>query len=620
MQRGAVWWFRIRLPKTLAKQPAPHWWPSDAASLVGKNGLFRSELTFSLDTKDYPVAKRRGAIEFTRTETLFADAKTLLERGGTVTETDIEAFAHAFRKARLERDEEERNTPAGVKITREVMPDGGWRMGIMMPSPDSPATRSDMTDADLQMIADTAERELDAARKAIAKRGLPDDYSPLGSRAIDRQITAFLHERGVREPHKITDEERRRFHLAAANAAKNGAQDVLQRNAGDWIETPATDAPKAIVGPRLKVALKEWSAGIPSRSIPPPRVKTIMEAELAVRWFVELHGDMPIVAIKRDHIRKYREAVALVPGRGLTMQQRAMKLPALLKILPKDATPRSPGSVAKHLNLLGGIINFAADEHDLIDRSPGWSNPVSGQQPRTHTADDADESKRQPFSAEDLKAIFSHAAVNGAKRPKAARGEAAKFIPLIGLLAGLRLDEIGQLHVRDIRQHPQCGVWLLDINEDIPTKRLKRARGARSAAKRLVPIHPRLIACGLLVYREKRLKSAGPNATLFDGFAPNSQGKWTAEWSKWFGRFLREDVGIGDPRKVFHSFRHSFNDACRDADISDADRHHLIGHQIAGVNARYGEGPFFETLDSKLQRLFTAGRYRSLDLTHLHEP
>jgi integrase len=617
--RGAVYWFRMRLPKGLAKQPVPPWWPDEAAQLVGSKGVLRTELLFSLNTKDYPVAKRRGAIEFMRLDAMLKEAKALLEWGGTITQTDVDAFADHLRRERLASDEAERNQPAGVTITREALPDGGFRQGIMLSSPGDAPHTGGMTDADLQLLQDRAEREREEARRALAKRRLPDDRSAIGEAAIDRKLSAFLRGRGIEKPHTITDDERRQFHGIAAVATREGAEAVLSRNAGDWINTPSEgEASRKAIGPRLQAAFKQWSSGIPSRSIRPPVPKTVMEAALAVRWFVDLHGDMVVSEIKRDHVRRYREAVSQVPG-ILTAKQRAMKLPMLLKALPKDATGRSSGSIAKHLTLLSGIIAFTAAEHDLRDKVTGWSNPVAGQKPLANTQRDGREAeKRATFDLANLTAIFANTTLIGPERPHGAKGEAVKFFPLIALFAGMRLDEIGQLHIRDVRQHPECGVWMFDLNDDILGKRLKRSRGGRTAAKRFVPMHPELVRCGLLAFHKMRLKEATPNSPLFPGFKPNAEGKWTAEWSKWFGRFLRNDVMIPERRKVFHSFRHTFNDACRDAEISDADQHHLIGHRIAGVNAMYGEGPFFEMLNAKLQRLYRKGRYKGLDLSHLH--
>lgn len=624
VQRGAVWWFRIRLPKGLAGTPLPRWWPGDRPELIGKEGKFRTELTYSLEAKDYHAAKRRGAREYERCHSLFASAVHLLQHRAAPGVAELEAFRAATRRERLMQDDSERDNPSGVTIIREALPGGGLRQSIHMPDAehladdgDGLGPRRDMTDADLLLLQFKAEREQEASRKALAMRQLPRDGGPVDRAAVDNEVTRFLEARGF-PADALTSDERRQFHLAAAQGLHEASADILRRNEGAVVPTPAEDAGKPAHGPRLSVACEEWATGIPSRGLRAPRPKTIMEARLAVRWFRELHGDLPVASIRRDHVRKFREAVAKVPGKGLTHKQRDMPLPELLKGLPANAVPRSMGSVAKHLNLLSGVIAFAAKEHDLADHVMGWTNPVAGQKPTSHLQEGDEDSKRKPFTLEDLRAIFSSPAISGKESLIGGRGEAAKFFPLLALFAGMRLDEIGQLLVRDIKLHPECGLWAIDINEDGEGKRLKRARGKPSAAKRMVPVHEELVRCGFLAYHEKRLKAVGPGKSLFDGFAPNSQGKWTADWSKWFGRYLRKEIGIADEQKVFHSFRHSFNDACRDAGIHLEIRKRLIGHSEGGVNAGYGEGAFFAELNEYLQRLMSKGRYVALDLSDLH--
>jgi hypothetical protein len=357
-QRGAVWWFRLRLPKGLAKQPVPAWWPVDALALVGAKGLFRTEVLFSLDTKDYAAAKRRGAQEFASYSQMFTTAAEMLHRGGQLTASDIDAFAHQLKLERLAKDEAERADPAGVKIIRETLADGGWRQAIPFPSPYDPPQQRDMTDADLHLNKEKAQRELEEARRALATRRLADISGPLGAAEIDRRIATYMQEKGIEKTHAITEEERRAMHLAAAVSLKEGAEAILNRNAGEWVATPSAQVvTKEGFGPRLNEALKQWSLGIPSKGVRPPRPNGITEAKLAVRWFTELHGDLHVSAIKRDHVRRYREAIARVPPTR-TAKQRGLKLPQLLKSLPADASGRSAASIAKHLNLLSAIITF----------------------------------------------------------------------------------------------------------------------------------------------------------------------------------------------------------------------------------------------------------------------
>ena len=68
--------------------------------------------------------------------------------------------------------------------------------------------------------------------------------------------------------------------------------------------------------------------------------------------------------------------------------------------------------------------------------------------------------------------------------------------------------------------------------------------------------------------------------------SPQASGVLKA-WTKWFGRYLRS-VGITDRRKVFHSFRHSFKDALRAADVSEDLNDALLGQKNSSVGRSYG--------------------------------
>jgi hypothetical protein len=64
--------------------------------------------------------------------------------------------------------------------------------------------------------------------------------------------------------------------------------------------------------------------------------------------------------------------------------------------------------------------------------------------------------------------------------------------------------------------------------------------------------------------------------------------KGVKAWSKWFGRYIRS-IGITDPAKVFHSFRHNFKDALRAAGVGQEVHDALTGHGTRGeVSREYG--------------------------------
>src|SRR5262249_44616757 len=117
--------------------------------------------------------------------------------------------------------------------------------------------------------------------------------------------------------------------------------------------------------------------------------------------------------------------------------------------------------------------------------------------------------------------------------------------------------------------------------DKIMGKRLKTPTAIRT-----VPIHPQLIELGWLRYVDDVRGRGGADAWLFAPISPQAGGALKA-WTKWFGRYLRS-VGITDRRKVFHSFRHSFKDALRAADVSEDLNDALLGQKNSSVGRSYG--------------------------------
>ena len=104
------------------------------------------------------------------------------------------------------------------------------------------------------------------------------------------------------------------------------------------------------------------------------------------------------------------------------------------------------------------------------------------------------------------------------------------------------------------------------------------------SSRRQIPIHPKLIELGLIK------KFSGMNGKIFPLLKSAGDRQLTASWSQWFGRYLRQEVGITDKRKTFHSFRHTFKDLCRFGKISKEIHDKLTGHASSDVGDGYGSG------------------------------
>lgn len=145
------------------------------------------------------------------------------------------------------------------------------------------------------------------------------------------------------------------------------------------------------------------------------------------------------------------------------------------------------------------------------------------------------------------------------------------WIPALAAYTGARAEELCQLRTEDVIEIG--GIDCLNLTRFDPSGRavsMKRFKNRHS--ERIVPIHGELIAAGFKNY----VAACDPAGRLFPDQKAGSKGRFSQNFSKWFGRFM-DRIGYSDPALVFHSFRHGFRDACRDADIPEEIAHALGG-------------------------------------------
>lgn len=206
---------------------------------------------------------------------------------------------------------------------------------------------------------------------------------------------------------------------------------------------------------------------------------------------------------------------------------------------------------------------------------------------------DSGKGKRLPFALDELQAIFASPVYANGDRPKGGKGEAAYWLPLLGLFTGARLEEIGQLRVSDVqrRDYPDqdgkmLAGWFLHITE-ATDERGQANRIKNAASERLVPLHHELERLGFIAYVEGLTDQQG---RVFPDLVPNIYGRLTAKWGEWFGPYMRKVCGVTDKRKVFHSFRHTFKDYSRRARMPEGIQRQIMGHAGKDVADDYGSG------------------------------
>ena len=368
-----------------------------------------------------------------------------------------------------------------------------------------------------------------------------------------------------------SSEAYRKLARAVMEAWVKALKAVLARSKGEPVETPTLVVPNeqgAAEGETLRAALVGWQK---ERS-PSPGV--LAEYDRAIRLFVELHGDLPVSQIKRTHARTFREALQDLPRHRAAKLQH-MPLPELAEWGRKH--PEAQKVSAATLNkLLGGVqtIGLWAYDKGIVPDDVPWSDPFA----KMRLPEDAPE--RDAFTVTELNTLFASPVFTKGERPKPGRGEAAFWMPLLGLYTGARRGELAVLTVKDV--HKVEGVFVFTfIEEKAIGKTLKTRTSART-----VPAHPQLIKLGWLKYVDGVRNSGGEKAWLFSQIAPSKPGALSA-WSKWFNRNLR-NLGITDRHKVFHSFRHIFKDALRAARVPEDLNDAILGQSNPTVGRQYG--------------------------------
>jgi integrase len=320
------------------------------------------------------------------------------------------------------------------------------------------------------------------------------------------------------------------------------------------------------------LVLERWAAG-GGRKAKKPRELSVLEARRAAQRFVQLHGDLAISAITKAHAREFRDAWAKIP-KALPAKLQRLPLPELLRADLKGLPQRNAQTVNKILNLLSAICSRAARD-GYFDQNGSWANPFRV----TFEIASTDREPYEPFTADELRKLFTSPVFAAGERPIGGRGEAAYWLPLIALYSGARRTEIAQLKARDVRQSAE-GIWFFDFTAPDPDQHVKTGSSAR-----VTPVHRELMRLGLLDHVKSRV-AVSPSAALWSDFEAPVEPK-AKSWSKWFARYLGTYV-TDNRSKTFHSFRHTFKRACRDAGIPEEIHAALTGHATTSVGQRYG--------------------------------
>lgn len=328
-------------------------------------------------------------------------------------------------------------------------------------------------------------------------------------------------------------------------------------------------------------------------------------ANCSVRRFIECHGDRPINSYSKQDIRSFLLDLMDMPK---FVPQSMIKLPMPVILETIRGNPDTECITRRTIDIYRKDLHhlFAwALTRDLCDRNPAAGIKVIDRRTRS--------SMRTVYDESDLKHIFEESplyrgceAARLRKRPgNLIVRDSLFWLPLFALYTGARLAEMANAFPEDFKV--EGGIDYFEIHEGHGKPHLK----SESAARR-VPIHPELLRLGILDYVEDR-RETGWNKVFEE-----MQGRRNVErpdgWSQAWRQYQR-GIGIVDRRKVFHSFRHTFKRACREAGIQEEIHDAITGHKFGGAGRRYGGELPLTVMAEAMDQV----RYPGIDLSYLYQ-
>ena len=232
--------------------------------------------------------------------------------------------------------------------------------------------------------------------------------------------------------------------------------------------------------------------------------------------------------------------------------------------------------------------------------------------------------KRHPWTIEELNRLVAAPIYTGCRSEYhwkeqgnvVLRQSAMYWVPLIALFSGMRLGEIIQMQVADVK----CldGVDYFDVTplgfdpSDDEAGAADDEKSLKTAASRRgIPIHKTLFDLGFEEFLKFR-RASGERRLFPEYDRAKDDSSWSKQFSKHFKRF-RESIGVTRRGVKFHSIRHNVEDALRNTDVRQEVRDAIQGHGENGVSREYGAGYYVKTLNEAVQKI----SYEGLDLSRL---
>ena len=267
------------------------------------------------------------------------------------------------------------------------------------------------------------------------------------------------------------------------------------------------------------------------------RPNTIRNHQPKINTMLQVLGDKPVNHITKENTKRLAKLLDLLPPRFARMKE----YKDISGLSPKDLKGRHDKtmdmSTQRDYMIFAKQVFSYAEEMEYITK-----NPVS----RIYIPPKKDDprSRRLQFDdPEDLAKIFDEELFL-----KWTKKHPSRFwIPLLALYTGCRLEEMASLYCKDVFELK--GLWCIEIH-NYYDRQMKTKHALRS-----IPLHPILVKQLKFPQYVDRVKAQGNDRVFPDLNIENF--KYSNSFTKRFGYYLRNKVGITDEKKTFHSFRHN---------------------------------------------------------------
>lgn len=291
-------------------------------------------------------------------------------------------------------------------------------------------------------------------------------------------------------------------------------------------------------------------------------------------------ADLPVRDVSREHCVDLIDFIGKLPANG-TKKFPKLTLARSIDVANAEGHKRlAPNSVATYVRNLRAILRWGKRQKFDLDLDTEGLTPKGGA-----------EVERRGLSSEELRTLFA------ALLPYRNTEPHKFWVPALAAYTGARAGEICQLRTEDVIA--VNGILCLNLTRfDQSGRAVADKRFKNKNSERYVPLHDAIVLAGFVDF----VDGCDRDGRLFPALIPGPKGNYSHNFSKWFGRFMTR-IGLSDPSLVFHSFRHGFRDACRDADIPEETAHALGGWATINQGQRYGNRGAVPNLHRALQKI-----------------